>query len=196
MKPGFPATDLLTGLLQTSLDSHASFTCERAAKPSDFCKTPLETYWWKILFVLKFQGKKVQENRLQMKRNALSQHCNNTFGMAFYIVPTGYTTYRSLEISCKISCSQGTGKRLLSVVSDKSEHTFHNCFLFSPKALPVMGALHGGLTSLTYRVFQHRHGNWVSGSKILWVTWGTNPAEWPKSQGKNVPGKRTCFIKR
>lgn len=38
MKPGFPAIDLLASLLKTSLDSHASFTCETGAKQSDSFK--------------------------------------------------------------------------------------------------------------------------------------------------------------
>lgn len=62
MKPGFPATDLLASLLKTSLDSHASFTCETGAKQSDSFEKLLETCWWKILFALKFEGDKVQEN--------------------------------------------------------------------------------------------------------------------------------------
>lgn len=69
-------------------------------------------------------------------------------------------------------------------------------FTFVLKNTPSDGGMGCCLTSPTNGVLQHRHGNWVSGSKILWVTWGTNPAEWPKSQGKYVPGKRTCFINR
>lgn len=41
MKPGFPAIDLLASLLKTSLDSHASFTCETGAKQSDSFKKTL-----------------------------------------------------------------------------------------------------------------------------------------------------------
>lgn len=69
-------------------------------------------------------------------------------------------------------------------------------FIFVFKNTPSDGGMGCCLTSPTNGVLQHRHGNWVSGSKILWVTRGTNPAEWPKSQGKYVPGKRTCFINR
>lgn len=62
MKPEFPATDLLASLLKTSLDVHASSTCETGAKRFDSFKKLLETCWWKILFDLKFQGDKMHAN--------------------------------------------------------------------------------------------------------------------------------------
>ena len=62
MKLGFPATDLLASLLKTSLDSHASFTCGTGTKQFNSFKKLLKIYWWKLLFALKFQSAKVQEN--------------------------------------------------------------------------------------------------------------------------------------
>lgn len=44
-----------------SLDSYPSFLWETAAKQFDSFIKHMET-WWKILFALKFQGDKVQEN--------------------------------------------------------------------------------------------------------------------------------------
>ena len=84
------------------------------------------------------------------EKSALSQHCTSSFGInnlstrCFYILPTDYTSHRSLE-NCEICCPYRTGKRVLSTVSAKRYHTSYNCFLFTPKAPPVMGAWIGAL---------------------------------------------------
>lgn len=53
MKPGSPATDLLASLLKTSLDSHASFTCETEAKQLDPLKKTLRDLSMKDTVCLK-----------------------------------------------------------------------------------------------------------------------------------------------
>lgn len=136
MKPGFPATDLLSNLSNKSPDSYPSFLCETAAKQFDSFIKHMET-WWKTLFALKLQGDKVQENSKRIETlsakitmivwGSIASPDGVSLFYLLVIILTGI-----LGTMTSISCPHGTGKRVLIMVSAKSHHAAKFWSVFSP----------------------------------------------------------------